>query len=171
MEHLTFSHIAWDTWNATRGRMSAIKARQQRRLNELVAFVRINSCYYADKYRHLPDHITDVQQLPPTMKPDLLKYFDDWMTDPEVRRADVEAFVSDRSLIGHLFRGQYFVCTTSGTTGVPSAAQYLPHPTRGIGKPVLLCFPALERFVRHQSGPPQLGLGSHRCRASRYVHC
>ena len=120
MENLTFSHIAWDTWKATRGGMSAITARQGRRLNELVAFVRTNSQYYAEKYSHLPDRITDVRQLPPTMKPDLLKYFDDWMTDPEITRAGVEAFIADKSLIGHHYLGRYFVCTTSGTTGVPT---------------------------------------------------
>jgi len=120
MENLTFSHIALDTWKATRGGISAIKVRQGRRLAELVAFVRENSRYYTDKYRHLSGHITDVQQLPPTMKPDLLKYFDDWMTDPEVTRARVEAFIADKSLVGHHFLGRYFVCTTSGTTGVPT---------------------------------------------------
>ena len=120
MENLTFSHIAWDTWNATRGGMSQIKERQGRRLNELVAFVRGNSRYYADKYRQLPDHISDVRQLPPTMKPDLVKYFDDWMTDPDVTRAGVEAFIADKSLVGHHYLGRYFVCTTSGTTGVPT---------------------------------------------------
>lgn len=120
MEHLTFSHIAWDTWIATRGGMSAIKARQRRRLAELVAFVRTHSRYYAEKYSHLQDHITDVRQLPPTMKPDLVKYFDEWMTDPEVTRASVEAFIADKSLVGHHYLGRYFVCTTSGTTGVPT---------------------------------------------------
>lgn len=120
MENLTFSHIAWDTWKATRRGMSAINARQEQRLTELVAFVRANSRYYADKYSHLPDHITDVRQLPPVMKPDLLKYFDDWVTDPNITRASVEAFVADKSLVGHHYLGCYFVCTTSGTTGVPT---------------------------------------------------
>ena len=73
METLTFSHIAWDTWNATRGGMPVVKARQERRLAELVAFVRANSRYYAEKYAHLPENITDVRRLPPTVKPDLLK--------------------------------------------------------------------------------------------------
>lgn len=120
MESLTFSHITWDTWKAMRGGIPAINARQRRRLTELVAFVRANSHYYADKYSHLPDHITDVRQLQPVMKPDLLKYFDDWVTDPEVTRAGVEAFVADKSLVGHHYLGRYFVCTTSGITGVPT---------------------------------------------------
>ncbi|HLO15066.1 MAG TPA: hypothetical protein VK206_09565 [Anaerolineales bacterium] len=120
MENLTFSHIAWDTWRATRGGMQAIEARQRRRLVELVSFVRTHSDFYADKYSHLPDRVTDVRQLPPVMKPELLKYFDTWMTDHKVTRASVESFVSDKSLVGHHFLGRYFVCTTSGTTGVPT---------------------------------------------------
>src|SRR5512143_1166320 len=107
MERLTFSHIVWDTWRATRDGPSAIQKRQQQRLTELIAFVRSNSRYYADKYSHLPDCVTNIQQLPPTMKPDLVKCFDDWITDPEVTRSSVEAFISDKSLVGHHFLGRY----------------------------------------------------------------
>ena len=120
MENLTFSHIAWDSWAASRGGMMAVKARQLRRLNELVAFVRTSSRYYAEKYRGLPAWVDDVRQLPPVRKPDLVQYFDDWVTDPQVTRAGVEAFAADKSLIGHQYLGRYFVCTTSGTTGVPT---------------------------------------------------
>jgi phenylacetate-coenzyme A ligase PaaK-like adenylate-forming protein len=120
MENLTFSHIAWDTWRATKGGIKAVEARQQRRLKELVEFVRTHSDFYEDKYNHVPDRINDVQQLPPVMKPELLKYFDGWMTDHKITRASVEAFISDKSLVGHHYLGRYFVCTTSGTTGVPT---------------------------------------------------
>ena len=120
MENLTFSYIAWDAWRATHGGPSAIVARQRRRLAELVAFVRQHSRFYADKYRGLPEHVDDVRQLPPVMKSELLEHFDDWVTDPAVTRAGVEAFVADKSLIGHQFLDRYFVCTTSGTTGVPT---------------------------------------------------
>jgi phenylacetate-CoA ligase len=120
MENLTFSHMAWDTWKATRGGMKAIEARQQRRLIELVEFVRTHSDFYADKYSHLPGRITDVRQLPPVMKPELLKYFNTWMTDHEITRASVDSFVADKSLVGHHYLERYFVCTTSGTTGVPT---------------------------------------------------
>ena len=120
MENLTFPHIAWDTWKATRGGLRAIEARQQRRLKELVEFVRTHSDFYADKYSHMPDRIYDVRQLPPVMKPELLKHFDIWMTDHKITRASVESFISDKSLVGHHYLGRYFVCTTSGTTGVPT---------------------------------------------------
>lgn len=120
MEPLTFSHIAWDTWNATRGGMVGIKARQQRRLGELVAFARMKSPYYNNKYLHLPEHIRDIRQLPPVLKPDLVEFFDYWVTDRAVTRTGVEAFTADKALIGAHYLGRYFVCTTSGTTGIPT---------------------------------------------------
>ena len=45
--------------------------------------------------------------------------FDDWVTDPAVTRADLEAFVADPTLVGSRYRGRYFACTSSGTTGHP----------------------------------------------------
>ncbi|HEX5941759.1 MAG TPA: hypothetical protein VFY66_05745, partial [Anaerolineales bacterium] len=120
MEKLTFSHIAWDTWRATQGGIEAVETRQRRRLIELVEFVRTHSDFYANKYSHVPDRINDVRQLPPVMKPELLKHFDGWMTDRKITRAGVDSFISDKSLTGHHYLGRYFVCTTSGTTGIPT---------------------------------------------------
>ncbi len=120
MENLTFSHIAWDTWKATRDDMAGIRVRQQRRLADLVEFVRARSPFYRDKYAALPHGIADIRQLPPVLKPDLLKFFDLWVTDRAVTKASVEAFIADKSLVGHHYLGRYFVCTTSGTTGVPT---------------------------------------------------
>lgn len=45
--------------------------------------------------------------------------FDDWVTDREVTREKLHAFVGDPELIGERFLGKYTVATTSGTTGTP----------------------------------------------------
>ncbi len=45
--------------------------------------------------------------------------FDDWVTDPAITRTGVDAFVADKTLVGTPYLGRYFLCTTSGTTGVP----------------------------------------------------
>lgn len=116
----SFLSVAQDAWRATRGGPRAIAARQQARLADLVAMARACSPYYRHLYRHLPPYITDVHQLPPVTKPDLMAHFDDWVTDPAVTRAGVESFIADRSLIGQLYLGRYLVWTTSGTTGVPA---------------------------------------------------
>lgn len=112
--------VAWDAWRATRGGLPALLARQQARLADLVDFARACSPYYRALYSHLPLDVTDVHQLPPVTKGELMAHFDDWVTDPAVTRTSVEAFVADKSLIGQPYLGHYLVWTTSGSTGVPA---------------------------------------------------
>ena len=103
----------------TRGTPEMLAARQQERLNELVNFARATSRFYAEKYRGLPENITDVRWLPPVTKVELMEHFDDVVTDPSVRKEDVMKFISDLGNIGKPFMGKYMVWTTSGTTGTP----------------------------------------------------
>lgn len=111
--------IAFDAWRVTHGNPEMLVSRQQKRLSELVTFARKHSRFYAEKYRHLPENITDIQLLPPVTKTDLMEHFDDVVTDPEVNRRDVEIFLTDKNTIGTLFKNRYMVWTTSGTTGTP----------------------------------------------------
>jgi phenylacetate-CoA ligase len=68
----------------------------------------------------LPTHIDDLRQLPPVSKPDLMAHFEDWVTDPAIKLADVEVFVTDKSRIGESFLDQYLIFTTSGSSGAPA---------------------------------------------------
>lgn len=111
--------IFMDSRRVTRGTPNMIVARQQKRLNELVTFARAHSRFYAEKYRHLPNIITDVTQLPPVTKVELMQHFDDVITDPAIRKADVLNHIADLSNIGKPYLGKYMVWTTSGTTGTP----------------------------------------------------
>lgn len=119
MTSFNFLSIAFDARRITRGTPDMLAARQKERLNELVAFARANSCFYAEKYRGLPDTIRDVRQLPPVTKPELMEHFDDVITDPAVRKADVQKHIADLGNLGKPFLGKYMVWTTSGTTGTP----------------------------------------------------
>jgi phenylacetate-coenzyme A ligase PaaK-like adenylate-forming protein len=96
-----------------------LAARQKERLNELVTFARRSSRFYAEKYRGLPEIISDVRQLPPVTKVELMEHFDDVVTDPAVRKEAVCRHISDLGNIGKPFLGKYMVWTTSGTTGTP----------------------------------------------------
>ena len=111
--------IFMDARRITRGTPEMLAARQHERLNELVKFARANSRFYAEKYRGLPDDITDVRLLPPVTKVELMEHFDDVVTDPSMRKADVMKYISDLGSIGKPFMGKYMVWTTSGTTGTP----------------------------------------------------
>ncbi len=85
----------------------------------LVRYPRARSRYYERLYRGLPAGGVLPGDLPPVTKPELMGSFDDWVTSPSVTRAGAEAFVADPARIGALYQGRYFVCTTSGTTGLP----------------------------------------------------
>jgi phenylacetate-CoA ligase len=111
--------IALSAHRITRGSPDLLAAVQMQRLNELVAFARRSSRFYANKYRGLPDTITDVRQLPPVTKPELMQHFDEVVTDPAVRKSGVLEHVADLKNLGKPFLGKYMVWTTSGTTGTP----------------------------------------------------
>ena len=119
-ERLTAAWVAWDAWCSTRGGATAVEARRQQRLAALVAHARQASRFYAELYADLPPGTTELRRLPPVTKPQLMARFDDWVTDPAVTRAAVEAFVADLGNIGVDFLGRYVVFTTSGSTGVPT---------------------------------------------------
>jgi phenylacetate-coenzyme A ligase PaaK-like adenylate-forming protein len=93
---------------------------RQERLARLIGFAREKSPYYRKLYERLPAGVTDLRMLPPVAKSDLMENFDAWVTDPAVKRRDVEAFVSDPARIGSLFRGRFVAFATSGTSGRPA---------------------------------------------------
>lgn len=119
MTSFDFLSLAFDARRITRGAPELLAARQRERLNELVSFARANSRFYAEKYRGLPEIISDVRQLPPVTKPELMEHFDEVITDPAVRKADVQKHIADLGNLGKPFLGKYMVWTTSGTTGTP----------------------------------------------------
>ena len=111
--------VGWDAWRALRGGPPAIQARQKRRLTDLIVFSRERSPYYRSLYAGLPQGTSDLSLLPPTQKAQLMESFDGWVTDPAVRREEVEAHLGEESLIGRSLLGRYLVWTSSGTSGVP----------------------------------------------------
>jgi phenylacetate-CoA ligase len=116
----TFLAASWDAWKTARAGTQGIARRQQERLHTLVSYTRAHSRYFADLYRDVPEPCTDVGQLPVVTKADMMRHFDDWVTDPAVTKQEVEAFIADPSLIGHDYLDRYVVCTTSGSTGTPA---------------------------------------------------
>ena len=52
-------------------------------------------------------------------KPTLMADFDRWVTDPDIRRAELDAFLADRSHVGERYLGRYLVWKSSGSTCEP----------------------------------------------------
>lgn len=113
---------ALDLWLAQHEGAVGLARRRESRFAALVAHARATSRFYERLYHGLPANgitLRDVALLPPVAKSALMASFDDWVTDPDLTRADVEAFVANPALIGSLYRGKWFLCTSSGTTGHP----------------------------------------------------
>lgn len=116
----TYFGASWDAYRAGREGEEDIVRRQQQRLSDLVAYARTYSPYYKQLYRHVPEPVSNISQLPAVTKAELMSQFDRWVTDPAVTRAAVEAFLSDPGNIGRDYLRRYVVCTTSGATGIPA---------------------------------------------------
>jgi phenylacetate-CoA ligase len=109
----------FDVWRTGHSKQASVAALQQTRLRKMIRFVRKNSEFYAKLYNRLPPDIDDVRRLVPVAKHELMENFDDWVTDQEVAKASVEAFIADQRFVGTPHLGHYAVWTTSGTTGEP----------------------------------------------------
>jgi len=92
-------------------------ALQSERLTALVRHAVARSPFYREHYRGLDvAGPVDLAALPTTDKSALMDAFDEWVTDPRLRRADVEAHLADPSA-GALHLGEYRACATGGTSG------------------------------------------------------
>lgn len=109
----------WEVWRTQRGGRLLLMARQQQRLQAMITFARSHSPFYQQLYRHLPEHIQQLSDLPPVTKRELMAHFDEWTTDPQIKHAEVSTFIANPALIGTPYLGHYAVWRTSGTTGSP----------------------------------------------------
>lgn len=109
----------WDVWSAAVGSREFIHARATRRFGDLVDFARRHSRYYSKSFRLLAQTGFEPRHVPPATRQRLMASFDDWVTDSEVTRESVEAFVADPERVGQPYLGRYAVWTSSGTTGEP----------------------------------------------------
>jgi putative adenylate-forming enzyme len=107
-----------ETWWTRSGGTEAIAAARNERLRSLLPFVRANSPHYRDAWRKLPVD-APLEALPVVTKRELMGDFDRWVTDRELTRAGVEAFLADRTHIGERHLGRYAVWKSSGSSGEP----------------------------------------------------
>lgn len=113
-----------DLWQAQREGEAGLARRREERFASLLAHARGASAFYRELYRGLPAGHVARGDLPPVDKRSLMAAFDQWVTDLRVTKAGVEAFMADPGRIGAPFLGEYFVCTSAGTTGRPGVFVY-----------------------------------------------
>lgn len=98
-------------------------ALQQRRLKELVTYVKANSPYFARLYEDIETD-APLSSFPVTSKVEMMAHFDEWLTDRSISKDKVEHFMSDLSNVGKKIDGKYLVYSTSGSTGNPCIVLY-----------------------------------------------
>ena len=98
--------------------MEERKTLREKRLKDMVEWARKNSPYYAKLYKDVPEDFK-LTDLPSVNKQELMKNWNDWVTDRQITLADVEKFMEDMNNIGRKIKKKYMVFTTSGSTGNP----------------------------------------------------
>jgi phenylacetate-coenzyme A ligase PaaK-like adenylate-forming protein len=95
----------------------ALRDLQRARLTAIVRHAAERSPLYRDLYRGLDlSGVIEPAALPTVQKRDLMERFDDWVTDPRLRLADLDRHLE--SIRGDdLYLGEYRAMATGGTTG------------------------------------------------------
>jgi phenylacetate-CoA ligase len=97
-----------------------VAALQARRLRSLAGWAVFRSPYFREKYRGIYSGAAlELSRLPTCTKQELMDNFDTAVTDPRVRRAEVEQFLADPANLGKFYLERYSVSHTSGSQGRP----------------------------------------------------
>ncbi len=79
-----------------------------------------HSPFYRKKLQGLDLRTCLPQDVPILTKQEMMENYDDLVTDPRIKRKDLEAFVKDVSNVGKFYLNKYAVCLTSGSQGQPA---------------------------------------------------
>lgn len=96
---------------------------QNKRLKKLVKYARNNSPYFNKLYANINEDYK-LQDLPTTNKIDMMRNFDNWITDNNIRMKRIEEFTQNIDNVGRMIDGKYLIFKTSGSTGNPATILY-----------------------------------------------
>jgi phenylacetate-CoA ligase len=116
----------WNQGSITLGVMAAtrlpaprIAALQAERLAQLLAAAVSGSVFWGRTLRGHAGAATRLADLPVVGKAELMRHFDDWVTDPKLTLAALRAFTADPARIAEPYLGRYAVWESSGSSGEP----------------------------------------------------
>ncbi|STX03545.1 putative adenylate-forming enzyme [Kocuria rosea] len=119
LAHVLALRAQWrrrERWDATQ-----ITAHRSQALARLRARTYAHSAFYRRHHTGLLD--APLAELPPVTKAELMTHFDEAVTVPGLRRAEVEAhlqaLVASDADPGSPWRGRWWAAATAGTTGQP----------------------------------------------------
>ena len=91
---------------------------QDRELRKLVSYVKANSPMFEKMYGNIREDF-ELTDLPVTNKQMIMENYDQWVTDPRLRKSELRTFLSNPANIGKPYLKDYLVVTTSGSSGHP----------------------------------------------------
>jgi len=100
-----------------------IKKLQNKRLQNLVNYAKNNSPYFKKLYEGVGENFK-LEDLPTTNKVDMMKNFDDWITDRNISMKKIEEYTKNIDNVGRMIDGKYLIFKTSGSTGNPATILY-----------------------------------------------
>jgi phenylacetate-CoA ligase len=110
---------AWDVGCASVATRAQVAGLQQSRLAALLEAARA-APYYRPFLQAGSTHDIALAELPVVHKRDLMQHFDQWVTDPELRLDELQAFARDPAGIAQPYLGKYQIWESSGTSGTPA---------------------------------------------------
>ena len=105
------------------GKNVILTKRQNKKLKQLVEYVKANSPAMAELYKEIGENFS-LRDLPVTTKEMIMKDYDHWITTSDFTLKKLQEFVADKNTTGELYQGKYSVCETSGSTGYPFYMAY-----------------------------------------------
>ncbi|HUG21470.1 phenylacetate--CoA ligase family protein [Piscinibacter sp.] len=116
---LLLGSAALEVLSAAQQTPQQIAALQARRLAQLLVVASRGSALYRRLLHGCDPAGVALHELPVTHKAELMRHFDDWVTDPRLQLASLRAFTADRRRIADTYLDRYIVWESSGTGGAP----------------------------------------------------
>jgi phenylacetate-CoA ligase len=97
----------------------ALAVRQNARLAKLLAVAVQGSKIYRERLRGIQLDSAELSTLPSVSRCELMARFDDWVTDPQLKLAQLQLFIADPHRIGESYLDKYLIWESSGTSHEP----------------------------------------------------
>jgi phenylacetate-CoA ligase len=97
-----------------------IEKSREKRLRALLKHAVERSPYYRERFAGLDVSRCGLSELPTLSKAEMMENFDELVTDPRLRKAELSEFVDNPVNLGRYYLGKYGVSHTSGSQGQPA---------------------------------------------------
>jgi phenylacetate-coenzyme A ligase PaaK-like adenylate-forming protein len=111
--------VSVDVMVASLAPAQLLNARRQQRLASLLERAAQGSPLYRRIIGKRDPRSMALHEMPVLCKAELMGRFDEWVTEPRLKLAELRSFVADPHSIGQSYLGRYTVWESSGSTGVP----------------------------------------------------